>query len=159
MLISVLAALLASCGVINGIGDTQKAVNGSWVLKSIATEGIAANTPSTFMNDADFHCFIGSLWALNSTTGLGTYTVKKINGTGCPDLIRTVKWTITEKTATQPASIRFVKLGADANPVANENTYTFYILEASANALKLKNSFETNGKTVTYTCNFEKIKF
>ncbi len=145
--------LIGSCSVSKEARSYKNNIDGKWQLQTLVSEGIAGNTKTTILNEADISCFIGSNWTFNRNNSLGTYTISQ-NAGQCAAVTRNFRWSIYESKG-QPALFQFKKLDDKYKEVNEGNAgYRFTIVQSNETNMQLRNDVTFEGKQASFIYNF-----
>jgi len=148
--------VFASCTTSKQSRTYTKEINGNWQLKTIVTEGITGKFNAGIFNDADFNCFIGSIWTFNANNSLGTYSIPK-NAEECVGLTRNFRWSIYEA-KDQPKLFQFKRLDNNLKEIdENSAGHRFTIVQLSNNTMQLRADISFEGKPANLIYNFVRI--
>lgn len=147
--------LAVSCSGTKEGRDYRRTIDGNWQLQTITTEGITGKIKAQILNEADFNCFVGSIWNFNKNNSLGSYTIGK-NGKECAAIKRNIRWSVYE-TEGSPKMLQYKRVD-DKYKDMDEGAagFRFTILSADNNSMKLKNDFSFEGKPASFIYNFVK---
>lgn len=143
---------LVTCSVSKEGRIIKKAINGNWVLQTIATEGITGTLKSKIFNEAEFSCFIGSEWNF-SKKGTGTYTIVDLTKE-CPSIKRNITWSVDEPQE-DVKQFSFKRLNDKNMPMDNE-AFKIIITQLDATQMKLRSNIVYDGHSAAMIFNFVK---
>ena len=147
--------LFVSCSSSKEARSFKKTVNGSWQLQTVVSEGITGKVKVELFNEADFNCFVGSIWNFNNKNNLGSYTIAQ-NAGECAAIKREIRWSIYES-AGQPSLFQFKRLDSKLKDLdENSGGFRFTILQIDNNTMKLKSDITFEGKPAAFIYNFVK---
>jgi hypothetical protein len=128
----------------------SKNIYGTWILKSVVTEGISSSPNSTFFDEANFSCFIGSEWKFNKgRRGSSFMLVDKRKD--CPEITRRFTWEY--KNSGTPA-LFFKRLNEQGEAMPNEAGFQYLLTESVASSMKIKQEVSINGQSGALIYNF-----
>ncbi len=153
-LIAVLLIItISSCSSSKKIPATTSALTGSWQLSSITTEGVNNRIKTEILDEADFNCFIGSLWHFNRRDNKGYYRISK-NGTECAAVRRNINWSLQDE-AGIPKMLRYTRADANYKNFSDSTAgHQFTLLSLDKTSMQLKNEVSVAGKPAVLTYNF-----
>ena len=136
--------LLAACAASKDTRKTKRAISGDWVLKTVSTEGINGKFTSKVLNEADYNCFIGSIWHFGSN-GTGSYTLDGMSK-DCPSQKRAINWSLEKDTANRVQLKR----------MDDNSDYHLSVVTADKANIQLRSEMIVNGHAAAIIYNFEK---
>jgi hypothetical protein len=143
---------LVTCSVSKEGRIIKKAINGSWVLQTVTTEGITGSFKSRIFNEADFSCFIGSEWNF-SKKGTGSYAIVDLTKE-CPPVRRSITWSVDEiKDGVKQFSF---KRFDDKKVRMDEEAFKVIITQLDARLMKLRSDIIYDGHPAAMIFNFVK---
>ena len=146
----------SSCSSSKEARTYKKDINGSWQLETVTVEGITGKIKATVLNEADFHCFIGSMWNFNKANSLGSYTISK-NGNECPALKRNIRWSIYEE-GDAPKMLQYKRVDDKYYKDMDEGAagFRFTIVNLTDKNMQLRSDIDFEGKPAAFIYNFVK---
>jgi len=145
--------MIVSCSSVKEMGTSENLLNGTWQLRTISTEGVQEKIKTQILSEADFNCFVGSLWNFNKKTNRGYYRISK-NGNECAAVRRNINWSIA-KDAAGSEILQYKRADADFKEFADGgDAVRFNVLSLEKNSMQLKNEMTIEGKPATLTFNF-----
>ena len=143
--------LLVSCATTKAIKETEKAVRGNWVLKTVTYDG-AGSFKSTLLQDVSASCFEGSEWSFVANNNRGTYN---ITSNDCKTGERKFIWTVTGNKEITGGEIH-LKI-TDKNYKSETNVgYKFEMTRINEDSMSWSLLTSLNGKTINVNINFNK---
>ena len=154
MLCALLALLIvSSCSTSKEARTIKNTVDGKWQLQTITTEGITGKVKAQVLDEADFNCFVGSMWSFNKSNSLGYYNIAK-NGGECVAIKRFIRWSVFED-GTAPKQLQYKRLDDKYNDLdAGKAGFRFTILRLDATNMQLKSDITFEGRPASVTYNF-----
>ncbi len=147
--------IMASCATSKEARNYKSSVNGKWQLQTITTEGITGKVKAQILDEADFNCFVGSMWSFNQYNNLGTYEISK-NGGECVAVKRNIRWTIDE-TAGMPKKLGYKRVDDKYRAIdENKAGFLFTIVSIDKNNMQLRSDISFEGKPASFIYNFTK---
>ena len=151
----VFVIFMVSCSSSKEARNYKNAVNGTWQLRTISTEGITGKIKAQVLNEADFNCFVGSTWNFNQYNNLGYYSINK-NGGECAAIKRNIRWSIYE-VAGQPKMLQYKRVDEKYKDMdAGDAGFRLSILSLEKNNMQLKSDINFEGKPASFIYNFVK---
>jgi hypothetical protein len=144
--------IFSSCSSSKEARTYKKAIDGSWQLQTIVTEGISGRIKAQIFNEQDFNCFVGSTWNFNSNNSLGSYNISK-NGNECVAIKRDIRWSIFEA-PNEPKLLQFKRLDSKLKQIDEGGGFRFTILQADDKTMKLRSDISFEGKPASFIYNF-----
>ena len=145
--------IISSCSTSKVARTYKKSVNGSWQLQTITTEGITGKIKAQVLDEADFNCFVGSMWKFNQNNSLGSYTISK-NGGECVAVKRNIRWSIFEE-GTTPKMLQYKKVDDKYKDMDEGKAgFRFTILRLDDTVMQLKSDINFEGKPASFIYNF-----
>ena len=152
----VIALMLASCTASKEARTYKKTINGNWQLQTVVSEGIMGKIKAQVFNEADFNCFIGSLWNFNANNSLGSYTIAK-NAGECVAIKRNIRWSIFEE-KDQPKLFQFKRLDDKLKEIdEGGGGFRFTIVLLDKNTMQLRSDITFEGRPAAFIYNFVRI--
>jgi len=153
--IVVIILIFTSCATSKGAQNYPKMISGKWELKTIVSEGITGKLETQIFNEADFDCFIGSIWNLNRNT-TGNYNIMQ-NASECNAVNRNISWSVYEA-QDRPSLFQFKRLDDKLKEIdENSGGFRFTIIQLDNKIMHLKSDFNFEGKPAAFIYNFVKI--
>ena len=155
LLITLLALLftVSSCSSSKEARTIEKTVNGNWQLQTITTEGIIGKIKAQVLDEADFNCFVGSMWSFNKNNSLGYYNIAK-NGGECVAVKRKIRWSVFEN-GTAPKQLQYKRLDDKYNDLeAGKEGFRFTVLRLDDTNMQLKSDITFEGRPASFIYNF-----
>ena len=145
--------IISSCSSSKEARTYKKTVDGNWQLQTITTEGITGKIKAQVLDEADFNCFVGSMWSFNKSNSLGYYNIAK-NGGECVAIKRFIRWSVFED-GTAPKQLQYKRLDDKYNDLdAGKAGFRFTILRLDATNMQLKSDITFEGRPASVTYNF-----
>ena len=154
MFCALLALLIfSSCSTSKEASTIKKTVDGNWQLQTVTTEGITGKMKAQIQDEADFNCFVGSMWSFNKGNNLGYYNIAK-NGGECVAIKRFIRWSVFEE-GSAPKQLHYKRLDDKYNDLdAGKVGFRFTILRLDAKNMQLKSDITFEGRPASFTYNF-----
>ena len=147
--------IISSCSSSKEARTYKKTVNGNWQLQTITTEGITGKIKAQVLDEADFNCFVGSMWNFNDNNNLGYYNIAK-NGGECVAIKRNIRWSIYEE-GTTPKQLQYKRVDAKYKDMDEGKAgFRFTILRLDATNMELKSDITFEGRPASFIYNFVK---
>ena len=148
-----MTVLLTSCSSSKELRQANRKVSGNWILQTVVTEGASAKPKDKIFNEADFGCFIGSIWKFDRDNK-GSYMIVD-KQKDCPAITRNFSWSFTE-TPNTPETIT-IKRFDDNNNVMNDGPgFILTVNQIEKNKMKLKSDVMIDGHAAAIIYNFVK---
>ncbi len=145
--------LFTACSVSKEARTMKSTINGTWTLQTVDVQGINAKFKATVFNEADYNCFIGSVWTFISNNSMGTYTLSA--AAGCPAITRNIRWSVYEPKG-EEKRFQFKKLDEKKNPLDNNDGFRLGVNAITDNSMQLTSAITFEGKPATIVYNFVK---
>jgi len=152
-IIAIFSLLLNACSTTKAVRQMNHDIKGTWVLRTVVTEGISIKPKEKVFNEADFSCFIGSEWKFQKDH-YGIYSIvdpQKI----CPEVTRHINWSFNEN-ANAPASFTFMWAADKKTGIGSGPAYNLTVLETNSSSMKLKQGITVDGQPAAFIFNFVK---
>jgi len=152
-IIAILSLLLNACSTSKAVRQMNHNITGTWVLRTVVTEGTSVKPKEKVFNEADFSCFIGSEWKFKKDH-YGTYSIvdpQKI----CPEVTRWINWLVNEN-ANAPASFTLNWSADKKTGIGSGPKYNLTVLELNGSSMKLKQGITIDGQPAAFIFNFVK---
>lgn len=145
---------LQACSGTKEARKIRKGIDGEWTVQTVTVEGVSGMINTTVFNEANFKCFIGSVWNFESNNSTGFYGLQS-NGASCPAIKRYIRWSIYEpKDAVK--EFQFKRLDDKKNPMDNGDGYRMDITIQNETSMQLRSNITFEGKPVAIVYNFSK---
>ena len=145
--------IVTSCTSSKQARTYKKTINGSWQLQTITTEGITGKIKAQVLSEADFNCFVGSMWKFNQNNNLGSYNIAK-NGGECVAVKRNIRWSIFEE-GTTPKMLQYKRVDDKYKDMDEGKAgFRFTILRLDDTNMQLKSDISFEGKPASFIYNF-----
>ncbi|MES2432021.1 MAG: hypothetical protein V4556_13890 [Bacteroidota bacterium] len=145
---------LLSCSTSKQARTYDKTVDGSWILKTVSSEGIKGKVKVDLFNEADFQCFVGSTWTFDTRRSLGTYSI--MNDGECVGIKRNFRWTIYEATSSDPKLLQFKRLTDNLKDMDNGDGFRLTIVQLDSKTMQLRSEISFENKPAAFVYNFVK---
>lgn len=145
--------IISSCSSSKLARTYKKTVNGNWQLQTITTEGITGKIKAQVLDEADFNCFVGSMWNFNQNNSLGYYNISK-NGGECVAVRRNIRWSIYEE-GTASKVLQYKRVDDRYKDMDEGKAgFRFTILRLDDTNMQLKSDISFEGKPASFIYNF-----
>ncbi|MFN0081290.1 MAG: lipocalin family protein [Ferruginibacter sp.] len=145
--------IISSCSSSKQARTYKRTVNGNWQLQTITTEGIIGKIKAQVLDEADFNCFVGSMWNFNQNNSLGYYNIAK-NGGECVAVRRNIRWSIYEE-GTTPKVLQYKRVDDRYKDMDEGKAgFRFTILRLDDTNMQLKSDISFEGKPASFIYNF-----
>lgn len=152
-LLLVATFLFTACSVSKEGRTIKHSINGQWTLQTINVQGINTKFKAVVFNEADYNCFIGSVWTFISNNSMGSYTLSS-NG-NCGATSRNIRWSIYEP-KDEEKRFQFKRLDDKKNPLDNNDGFRLTVATLTDTDMQLKSAIVFEGKPATIIYNFIK---
>jgi hypothetical protein len=152
----ILMVLTNACSTSKEARADKRTVNGTWLLKSVTTEGITGKVKAQILDEADYNCFENSTWKFNQNTSLGSYETTKNFGE-CVAKKQNIRWSIFEEKGV-PIRLQYKRVDAKYYKDVDEGKagFRFTIVSLDKTAMQLKSEITFEGKPAYFIYNFTK---
>jgi Lipocalin-like domain len=152
----ILMVLTNACSTSKEARTDKRTVNGTWLLKSVTTEGIIGKVKAQILDEADYNCFENSTWKFNQNTSLGSYETTK-NAGECVAKKQNIRWSIFEEKGI-PIRLQYKRVDAKYYKDVDEGKagFRFTIVSLDKTAMQLKSEITFEGKPAYFIYNFTK---
>lgn len=147
--------LLGFVTVVAGCTASQKAskdIRGTWILKSVITEGILNKPNVIFFNEVNFSCFIGSEWKFGKNGKRSMFTIAD-QQKECTVTTNLFTWKYTNSGS--PA-IYFNRVERSGKVLDRETGIQYLLTESTPTSMKLRQEVSINGQSGALIYNFVK---
>lgn len=146
--------LFFSCSSNRALHKASDALEGTWQLQKLVSEGVTGTINTPLFNEADFECFIGSSWKFSNNHS-GNYSFPASSGEhNCIAVNRNLTWKLYSS-PDSPMLLQFKRLGADGKEIdPNFSGYIFSIIQSDKSKIQLRYDININGKPAAFIFNF-----
>jgi hypothetical protein len=151
-----LVVLIHACSSSKQARTDKRTLNGTWLLQSITTEGIAGKIKAQILDEADYNCFENSTWKFNQNNSLGSYEIIKNFGE-CVAKKQDIRWSIFEEKG-MPIRLQYKRVDPKYYKDIDEGKagFRFTIVSLDKTTMQLKSEITFEGKPAYFIYNFTK---
>jgi hypothetical protein len=149
--ILVIAIFFSSCSGSKEMRQTKRNIDGAWTVQTVSVEGNSAPMNLLVFNEANFKCFIGSVWTLSKKNS-GYYEIPAY-GKDCAAIKRYIYWSINQEKAALK-EFHFKRLDENKKAIDNTDDYKMEISLLNENSMQLRFNTMVEGKAAVLVYNF-----
>jgi hypothetical protein len=151
-----IACTITSCNSSKEARTDKRTIDGTWLLKSVNTEGITGKIKAQILDEANYNCFEESIWKFNQNNSLGSYEITK-NAGECVAKKQNIRWSIFEEKGV-PIRLQYKRVDAKYYKDIDEGKagFRFTIVSLDKTAMQLKSEIIFEGKPAYFIYNFTK---